>query len=564
VEHESLTIVVGGDELALRVCDELAQTAGRRVSVLWRRDDELRARVERFGAAFVPRLGEQAEGLVAAGVLAASVIIALTDDDHVNLQIVLTARDLNPSIRIVLRQFSRTLGRKVEQNLHDCSVISLASHSAATYACAAVDASFYYGLQFPDGDGPLVGFRELRAKEAGAVGLTAVEAEARLGGRVVARCGEVEFARALPFDADDLLTVFARVRPRAPAVPPGSGGRRNRFSFSMRVRRALRQLDPVARGAMALAVAVFCLGTAVFGHMLHVDPFTAAYFVVETMTTTGYGDISARQAGMPGMLGAMLLMVAGVTFTGIFIAILSSRFTQAQYVAIQGLRHVSRRGHIIVCGAGDVGSRVIDYLLLLGREVVVVEARPKPEVVESARDQGFDLLTGDATKDTTLDLCNVSEATALIALTNSDTMNLEVALGARVRNPALTIVMRVQHESFQRSVRRHFGFYHTYGTAALAAPVFAGLSAYGGVRGRVTIGSQEYGVGEFTAGGNERERAGDGGIPLGVWRDGAVAPLAAFESARRDERVLMLYPLWQFRQRTSGGDVAGTFSEGAQ
>ena len=40
------------------------------------------------------------------------------------------------------------------------------------------------------------------------------------------------------------------------------------------------------------AFAIFCLGTWHFRLAFHIDWLTAAYFVLATMTTTGYGDIT--------------------------------------------------------------------------------------------------------------------------------------------------------------------------------------------------------------------------------------------------------------------------------
>src|SRR5205807_6187223 len=97
-------------------------------------------------------------GLEMAGVADAVTILALSHNDQLNLQAALRARDANPHIRIVLRQFNRTLAAKIEQNLSDCSVLSLAWHSAATYAAAALDPSCFRGLQFPEPTGPLSGF----------------------------------------------------------------------------------------------------------------------------------------------------------------------------------------------------------------------------------------------------------------------------------------------------------------------------------------------------------------------------------------------------------------------
>ena len=89
-------------------------------------------------------------------------------------------------IRIVLRQFNRTLAYKIEQNLPNCSVLSLARHSAATYAAAGVDPSCFRGLQFPERDGPLTGFATRIAESCGVGGETVAGAERVLGAHILA------------------------------------------------------------------------------------------------------------------------------------------------------------------------------------------------------------------------------------------------------------------------------------------------------------------------------------------------------------------------------------------
>lgn len=540
-----LMVIIGGDALALRVVAELSGTAGQRVALVWQPDGDLEARATAAGAEFVAFGGDERETLLRAGVPDAGVLVALTQDDQLNLKTALLARDLNPEIRLVLRQFNRTLGRKIEQNLANCSVVSLSSQSAATYAGIAVDPYCYYGVQFPDIDGPLLGFSSHRAGTLGIAGRDAAQAEAHLGARLVARGSLASFDRAAIFEEGDDVVVFGYVRPHARPKARSRVRAFRRILDPALIARRFRQLDPVVRGAVLGGASIFALGSAFFSATLHVGPLRAGYFVLTTMTTTGYGDVVPTSAA--GELVAMLLMLAGLAFTGIFIAVLATRFTNAQYVAVQGLRRISRRGHVVVCGAGNVGSRVVDYLRALGCDIVVIEVEPRAELIERARDRHIDLLTGDATKDTTLDLCNIAEASALIALTNNDTMNLEVALGARARNRDLPIVMRVQEEAFEKSVRRHFEFYNTHSTAALAAPVFAGLTRTRGVRGRVCVGELEYSIVELAHDAVLKEPPRSSCLPLGVWRDARFVPLASFDAARPFETVLMLVPVGELR-----------------
>jgi len=266
------------------------------------------------------------------------------------------------------------------------------------------------------------------------------------------------------------------------------------------------------------------------------------------MTTTGYGDVTPDRSHPLDIVAAMLLMLSGITLTGLFIAFGASLLTRVQWVTMQGLRPVHRHGHIVVCGAGSIGSGVIDLLLGLAKRLVVVELNPDATIVERAREQHFDLLTGDASRDTTLDLCNLDAASGLVALTNVDTLNLEIALGARARNPTMPIVLRIAEASFAESITRHFEFETTFSAAALAAPAFVGLSRFPGSRGRVSFAGQEFAVGEVVIGDEVRSTLPPEAIPLAVARKQSGAIAYDFEDLHAGDRVLMIVPLAPLRE----------------
>ena len=576
-------MVVGGDALAVRVCEELVATQGHRVSLLWMHDTELAAKLESLDCEYVPHRANDYDALRIAGVEAAASIMALSDDDRLNLQVALKARDINPNIRVVLRQFNQVLGRKLEANLPNCSVLSLASHSAATFVGTALDPSCFYALEFPgtirqaaseerdlhalltdarygldhafdQHTGVQVGFAERRAVDFGIVGLTPRAAQQRLGGRVVALNGSADIPADRAFAPDDAVIAFARIdRLEASAVRGAVGAERRkrrarRFVVNVRKRlRGLRAIDPILARIIGATAAVFVGAVAYFAYALHNNPLTAFYFVSTTFTSTGYGDITPLGRGSLPMLLANFVMFAGVAASGIFIAFATAALTRAQFNAIQGLRQIRTRGHVLVCGSGNVGTSVIHYLRALHQHVVVVDSDPDPALVEMSRRRHIELLTGDATRDATLDLCNVANARAVVALTDSDTANLEVALGVRARNARVSIVMRVQDDAFAGSIARQFEAIRTYSTTALAAPAFAMLSRFPGTRGRIAFGDDSYNVGVRLQGEVPQPPPAEDCIPLGVWRGGDFHHIDSFEEMEPFDRLLFLVPLSQFK-----------------
>ena len=264
---DPVLIVVGGDALALGTAQELCALQGHRIVVLWARGSDFARAVEGVGAVFIAARPDSGEGLARAGVDRAVTILALSPDDQLNLHAALLARDANPRIRIVLRQFNRTLSRKIEQNLPNCSVLSLAWHSATTYAAAAVDPSAFRGLQFPDLDGPLTAFAARVAERCGVAGNTVLAAEQALGARIIAVDGKTEFARDAVLAAQADLVIYGDVtelQNTSPRLPL----ERARPTIGRRLRALLRRrrnqpphLNPILAWLAMGALVVFLLGS---------------------------------------------------------------------------------------------------------------------------------------------------------------------------------------------------------------------------------------------------------------------------------------------------------------
>jgi Trk K+ transport system NAD-binding subunit len=522
--HDPAILIVGDDVLAERVCVELAAAGGSRVRVISPMNAERQEAFRRAGAAVTPHDADHDEALLEAGVLGAVAILTLSGDDERNLSVALRARMLNPQIRVVLRQFGTKIGRKIEQNLPDSTVLSPAALSAATYAGAALDPGCFFGLRFPDAvDGVFVGFTSGLARDLDVGDLTVAEAEQRLNLRIVALGEHREPVPDSLIDAVDTIVAFGPVSERRST--DGKPDRRARAARPY-VRRTvaasaierIARINPILR-TIALSAFVFYGVALIFFHFaLHLTWPGSAFDVVQAMTSTGFGDTSVVRRGVSVIAGAMIVMVGGTVFTSIFIGYVSAAITRAQWTAQQGLRRIRSRGHVVVCGGGRIGSAVVNLLTEAGKHVVVIDSHPDPTLIRRARESSIDLLTGDATNEDVLALCDVPHAAAVVVLTNSDPGNLEIALGARAMRADVPLVVRMENRTFAQATASLFGI-ATFSPAALSAPAFAGLARYPGTLGRVRYAGAEHTIVQRW-GGNGSQLPAPDATPLCAWRAG--------------------------------------------
>ena len=130
------------------------------------------------------------------------------------------------------------------------------------------------------------------------------------------------------------------------------------------------------------------------------------------------------------------------------------------------------KGHVVVCGAGRVGYRVVVQLRSLGKDVVVVEKREEAAFVSVLRDEQVPLLIDDIRSPQCLPRTNVSKAAAIVCATDDDLANLNIALDARRMNPDIRVVIRLFDDDLVAKVRDTFKA-EALSSSSLAAPAMA-------------------------------------------------------------------------------------------
>jgi len=133
----------------------------------------------------------------------------------------------------------------------------------------------------------------------------------------------------------------------------------------------------------------------------------------------------------------------------------------------------THKNHIIVCGIGKVGYRVILELRKFGREIVAIEAYPDGRFVEKVELLGVPIILADARRSENLRKAGVEKADAIIPCTDDELTNLDIALDAREINPDISVVMRMFDSDLARRIEKGFGIHTAFSTSALSAPIFA-------------------------------------------------------------------------------------------
>ncbi|GHH23113.1 potassium transporter TrkA [Streptomyces lanatus] len=448
---------------------------------------------EPAGTVRVVEAAEATEAKLAeAGVEQAAALALVYDDDETNIRAALTARRLNPRLRLVLRLYNRRLGQHIEELLDQAATLATGAGDAAvldtsttvlsdadTAAPALAAAAVAGTTKVVQADGLLLRAVErppLRSGQTPPTGLVTLALLSANGHAPAADDGSASDDQG-PLLLPDTATVQG-ARGRGTVVleqmsyggPSLPSGRSVVPSFGSLFSRRLRwSLAGLVGCVAALAVAL----TVVTGE----HPLYATYMTLLDLFAINDPALHqplARQllqllSGLTGLLLLPVLLAAVLEALGTF------RSASALRKPPRGLG-----GHVVLLGLGKIGTRVLTRLRELHIPVVCVEADPEARGLATARRLRVPVILGDVTQEGVLEAAKIHRSHALLAVTSADTTNLEAALYARSVRPDLRVVLRLYDDDFATAVYRTLRAAHPHASTRsrsvthLAAPAFAG------------------------------------------------------------------------------------------
>ncbi|MBY0527526.1 MAG: NAD-binding protein [Gemmataceae bacterium] len=435
------------------------------------------------GARLIQGDCRQRDNLEKAGLAQARGILIVTNDDLVNVSTVLMVRHMHPDIRIVVRMFNQNVMPRLGKAVVNVFALSISGLTAPLLALTALtgEALGSFGQ-----DADLRQIAELKIDTASPLrNSTVAEAAERHRFLPLAHLSRNGVDRLL-LDLDgqtrltpgDRLVICGTPRDLTPLLKSGDDDGLPHLLWAGWLRRNARvlartfaEVDLPVKVCTAVLMAVVLVSTMVYYLGIDKSLPDGLYRTISIIATGADMREDELKSGWQKVF-VSLLRIFGAAVTAAFTAIVTNYLIRARLGKALEIRHIPDSGHLVVCGLGNVGYRVVEALRGRDERVVVIESNPDARFLATVRRQGIAVIIGDATMPEVLRQANAATSRAVLAVTNNELANLEIALLARELQPQTRIVLRMSDPHLAQTLRDAADIRLALSTSALAAPAF--------------------------------------------------------------------------------------------
>lgn len=185
--------------------------------------------------------------------------------------------------------------------------------------------------------------------------------------------------------------------------------------------------------------------------------------------------------GFYPLIGAVLI---GEGVVRLALLMTSRRRGEKEWVRIMASTY---RDHVIVCGLGHLGIRVVEQLVAAGVSCVALEKSKTARFIGHAKELNIPVMVRDMKEDQALIDAGVEHARAIVICANDSLANLEVALDARRMNPRVRVVMRLFDEQIVHKLSDAMDVDVAFSSSTLAAPIVTAMALQGQTPGEAKV-----------------------------------------------------------------------------
>ena len=398
----------------------------------------------------------EAEVLEKAGIRRCRSILFLSGDENANIEAAITARRLNPLVRLVVRSSRPSLNRLLEQQLDNYVALDAAELPATAFAVAGL------------GDGTIGAFsigehqfrvaeRRVRSRDPRFEGLPAYSV-----GRTPYRLLTLNSSSASPpphpsgaadpktfhgwrpdamVRAGDWITYVEVIEPNNTAALKASTSPKNplkqlgrafrsfiRFQWWRKITQAWQwvQEKQIRQMVFTGLVTASCLelsGAFLLKYGMELS-WRKAVFSTVILLLGGFGDLFPPGIDVPWWVELFSLLITIVSILVVLgtLGLAADHLLSTRFEFLQRRNPIPHKDHVVVVGLGRVGGKVATLLQELKQPLVALSAK------KHKRDffPNMPVLDGNILQD--LKKVNLAQAKSIIALTDDQILNLEVAL----------------------------------------------------------------------------------------------------------------------------------------
>ncbi|MBU6295561.1 MAG: NAD-binding protein [Planctomycetes bacterium] len=427
-----------------------------------------------------------------AGIDQASALVAVTSDDQSNLKAALAARAMRDDLRLVVRLHNEVLMERLGTAIPNLQALSTSRLAAPMIAAEALkggeaDRVSLGGFSTSlDDQHPWELAQVVVPRNSQLVGLKPSEVPGKLEIVVAGASRDPSPLRLVepsePEDpirpGDSLLVAGSPTKLRASLLAGHTLADEFRWAtWSRRAYHAARLAFPYDLSvpvASIMLVLVLLASTILFSTALE-KSLADAMFRTVSIIATGADMHEGDYHQKPWLkVFVSVLRIAGAALLALFTALLTNYFVKARLGEALLVTRVPDSGHVVVCGLGKVGFELAKLLKNAGMPTAVIEVEGQSPYILPLKRMGIPVINGDGGNAIVLGQASAAGARAVIAVTSSDLVNLQIALVAKsMGDPKKAVVLLQADESFASRLREEVDLNSALSIPELTAPAIA-------------------------------------------------------------------------------------------
>ena len=466
-------IIYGISNIALRIVDLLEHTdANIRIAIP--EGLAIPTVLQSSSVAITSIQVEDLHNLKKLDIQSAKAIIITSDNELFNLKAALHAISLNQEIYVIIRLFNLNLAKKLQKNIKNFKVLSVSQVSSPTFAIAALIKNIVFSFKVKN---RILCFYEADGRQFKERMINEIENEEPVK---IISVNDNFFPKAdYNIKSDDKLLIFsdfnyAKKYAALDLIKETDTGFISHSDKKI-IKNIIKNIlnDRILITTILFLIFITLFATIYFQASENLPFITSLYFVITTLTTVGFGDISLKDSSVLSKFVGMFVMFSGVTLSAMIFSMITDNLIKKRMDLMMGRKKLKIKNHVILCAIGDVGSRILENLIIMGEKVVVIEKDADNKFLQIARSHNIPFIISDATLEETLINANIKEAKSIICATDDDIQNLEIGLNSRNMNKNIKIILRVFDMEFAKQIENKFGIDMALSSSYIAAPAFA-------------------------------------------------------------------------------------------